>query len=286
MKFLRKLLAVILVYASMNVAVGGALGLSLLSTYLDPKFYKSIFFEEVLYDAIVDQAVSLFQNEVPELKEIITEESFRNAINRLLPPETLAAIIDEVATQITQHPWPDEVVVSLKKIKENMSPAMDAAFAETGWPANLPRDTIIRELQQNVPEEIRVPVSDIKNRMTPEQEKMAAYLLTNGRIQIPALLTGTLTFLLAAVFFLIGAPRTKALRWVGTALILDGTLIAAVAYSLKEWGGMALKAWGVTPHLLAPVTSYMVKTEFILLTLGAISIFVSIGISRNGLKNE
>jgi len=256
-------LAAILIYATMSLAVSGALIMGILMTYLNPDFYRTDFFKEVIYQEIIDQIIDTVQTEIPEANHTLDRETLKEQLSNLLPPEILGNTLSDLFAQFQGNKLPENITVSLVPIKERIPEAIQALMPQIGQnlPPEISSDQLARELQKNVveqlPDEISVPLNTLEARLNDHQKATLLYVLTKGRTQFPALLMGAIAILMVFIVLLAGKPWKKASFWIGATLLLDGIFVLAGMYSLNKLGTPLLENMKINPEFITPVTDTM-----------------------------
>ncbi len=266
----------------MSISVMGAFALGILNTYLSPDFYKSDFFEEVIYEEASNEIIKQLQSEIPGINDINPEE-LKNQLGNIIPAEVLSQTIEHVFSQLGGDSLPTEINISLSPIKDRIPDAIKeiAPFINESLPEELElisfENELTKNINQQIPDQLNVPLDEIQSQLNESQKNTLTYALTKGKTQIPSLILAAISLCLILIGLLTWRPFWKVALWVGSTLIIDGSSILASIFSIEKMGNSILPEFNVNPAFLAPIISEMHTFALLLLGTGVLGYILAIG---------
>lgn len=266
----------------MSISVMGAFTLGILNTYLNPDFYQSDFFEEVIYEEASSEIIEQLQTTLLEISDIDPEE-LKAQLENLIPAEVLSETIQHLFEQLGGDKLPTEITISLSPIKDRIPSAIKeiAPFLNKSLPEELElisfENELTKNINQQIPDQLNVPLDEIQTQLNEPQRNALTYALTKGRTQIPPLILAAISLCLIMIGLLTWKPFWKVALWVGSTLIIDGASILASIFSIEKMGNSMLPEFSVNPAFLAPIISEMHTFALLLLGTGVLGYILAIG---------
>lgn len=224
MKILRKVLAFFLSLIFISTAFTGSISLALIRTYLNPDFYQSTEFEDLLYGVIVEKISDQLEKKEEKISTLLTHDEIEKSVKTVITPEIMQNTISDVLSQLKQIPLPDEIIIDTEPLKKNLPFVIDEISqkiqpTDTSLPDNL-KQSFQQEVTDYIPPRLSLPLTDL-----PPEIRRAITLFVLGTSHAIESIISILIILLIGIGMLIGKPLQKALRWIASPLISSGVIL-------------------------------------------------------------
>ena len=248
MSIFRKILAVFFIVILIPIVFLGSLAIAFISTYLNADFYQSEAFQDAFYNAIVSEVSSELINQNPLIEDFLTQEQIEKELKNVITPEMIGSTIEDLFEQISQKPFPEEIIISTEEFKQNLPLAIDNLLEEIDDP--MISSSFDSSMVDYIPHEVPISFANMNNqaRLT-----LALFLANQGTL-IKSMVSSWVLFLII-IGALIWKPWASIAAWEGWALSVAGLPVLAFSMLLKR--SFQFNQWDVGEINTATVESLL-----------------------------
>lgn len=266
MKVLRKVLAVFLSAIFISTAFTGSISFAIIKTYLNPDFYQSVEFENLLYDIIVEKISDQLIEKGEGVSTLLTPEEIKESVKTVITPEIMQNTIEDVLDQLKQIPLPDEIIIDTEPLKNNLPLIIDRITQKIN-PTNIDspeylKQSFQQEVTDYIPPHLSLPLTNL-----PPEIKQILTLFVLGTSHSTETIISVLLVLLIGIGALIGQPLQKALRWVASPLIVSSLILLGFVNFGRT---MVASVNDLATLVFEPILNYLEFFSWIFIGLGVI----------------